>query len=299
MFIDRTTPWNGLGTVVTDTLSSEEAMIKAGLDWHVEQIPIIHAGQNSGYKMNVRSTDDKVLGVVGSRYNVVQNAHAFDFMDELLGEGIQYESAGGTANGKRIWLLAKMPETTILGDKTDPFMCLTNSHDGFGSLKVCMTPIRVACQNMLNYAFKRASRMWSVRHTGSIVNKMAVAQQTLGLATEYMEALDDVAEEFAKIKVSNSSFMGFMDSMFPVDDNMTARKEESQLQLRAQLKHAWEMDDLGNIRDNAWGLLTAVSDMATHKPPLRFTDNYKENSFMGLLDDPKLMDNAFKIISSM
>ena len=66
------------------------------------------------FKANVRDTDQKVLGVVSDKYQVVQNEEAIAFTDALLGEGVQYETAGSLADGKMIWLLAKLPEKYII-----------------------------------------------------------------------------------------------------------------------------------------------------------------------------------------
>lgn len=54
-----------------------------------------------GYRANVRSTDDAVLGVVSDRYRIVQNEEAFQFTDDLLGEGVTYETAGSLQGGKK------------------------------------------------------------------------------------------------------------------------------------------------------------------------------------------------------
>ena len=299
MFSVREKPWHGLGTVVHEAVTSREALTLAGLDWEVRQEPIIYKGQDSGYFMNIRSTDDKVLGVVGSRYKPVQNVDAFDFVDGLIGEGVTYETAGSLNSGKRIWLLAKMPDVRILDEVVEPFMCLTNSHDGFGSLKVCMTPVRVACQNTLNLALRSAKRSWNGRHTGSIESKMAAAKQTLGLAREYMSSLSETAEELYKIKVSPKDFSILQEKLFPITEDMTKRKEESQILLREQLKYAWEIDDLGNIKGTGWGFINAVADMSTHKPPARKTANYQENAFMYVIDAPILLDQAMKLIMEM
>jgi len=35
-----------------------------------------------------------MLGVVTDRYKIVQNHEAFAFADELLGEGVRFETAG-------------------------------------------------------------------------------------------------------------------------------------------------------------------------------------------------------------
>ena len=296
MFSVREKPWHGLGTIVQEAPTSKDALSLAGLDWTVRQEPVIYKEQDSGYFMNIRSTDDKVLGVVGGRYKPVQNVDAFDFVDGLIGEGVTYETAGSLNTGKRIWLLAKMPDVKILDDVVEPYMCLTNSHDGFGSLKVCMTPVRVVCQNTLNLALDGAKRTWNVRHTGSIDNKMAAARQTLGLSTAYMQSLAKEAEELYKIKIAPKDFVDLSERMFPITGDMTARKEESQILLREQLKTAWEMDDLGNIKGTGWGFMNAVADMSTHKSPARKTDNYQENAFMYVLDAPVILDTAMKLM---
>lgn len=295
-FSVREKPWHGLGTIVQEAPTSKDALHLAGLDWTVRQEPIIYKEQDSGYFMNIRSTDDKVLGVVGGRYKPVQNVDAFNFVDGLIGEGVTYETAGSLSTGKRIWLLAKMPDIKILDDVVEPYMCLTNSHDGFGSLKVCMTPVRVVCQNTLNLALDTAKRSWNVRHTSSIDSKMHAAKQTLGLANTYMDSIAKTAEDLYKIKVAPKDFEILSEKIFPITADMTKRKEEAQALLREQLKHAWEMDDLGNIKGTGWGFMNAVADMSTHKPPVRKTDNFQENAFMYVIDAPVILDQAMKLM---
>ena len=65
MFSVRETPWHGLGRIVMDAPASREALELAGLDWQVESRNI-YSGTGAmipGYRANVRSTDDAVLGV--------------------------------------------------------------------------------------------------------------------------------------------------------------------------------------------------------------------------------------------
>ena len=108
MFYVRETPWHGLGTKVMEAPDSEGALIAAGLNWNVVQEPIF-TGENEpirGYKANIRDSDRRVLGVVTDRYKVIQNREAFAFTDELLGQGVRYETAGSLQDGKKVWLLA-------------------------------------------------------------------------------------------------------------------------------------------------------------------------------------------------
>ncbi|MCX7914091.1 MAG: DUF932 domain-containing protein, partial [Thermodesulfovibrionales bacterium] len=138
MFYVREAPWHGLGKKVEYSLSSEEALREAGLDWTVIQKSIMTVDNFllPGFKANIRATDDVALGVVTDRYKIVQNNEAFAFTDVLLGEGVRYETAGSLQNGKRIWLLARLPENySVAGDLVCPYMVFSNSHDGTGAIK--------------------------------------------------------------------------------------------------------------------------------------------------------------------
>lgn len=299
MFSVREVPWHGLGTIIQEAPDSESALRLAGLDWSVKQVPVLYEGQQTGHQFNVRESDNKVLGVVGGRYKPVQNAEAFAFTDELIGGDVRYETAGSLADGKRVWMLAKMPDTHVLDDVVEPYLCLTNGHDGFSSLKVCMTPVRAVCQNTLNMALNGAKRTWTVRHSGNINAKMEEAQQTLGLAQDYMSKFAEEAEELYSIKVSPAQFKTLANNLFPMTDEMSRRKEEAQYLLQQQLTEAWNMDDLGNIRGTGWGFINAISDMSTHRPPARKTANYQENMFIYTIDAPMLLDKALKMVREL
>ena len=130
MFYVREAPWHGLGKRVEQALNSQEALKQAELDWTVIQSPIQTNAQMEipGYKANIRATDQRVLGVVTDRYKIVQNHEAFAFTDGLLGEGVKYETAGSLQNGKKVWLLARLPEDLIiLGDNVSLFSVFEQS----------------------------------------------------------------------------------------------------------------------------------------------------------------------------
>ena len=175
MFYTREKPWHGLGTMVKDSPSSAQALCLAGLDWKVEQHPIVTSDgiPLNGFWANVRNIDQKVLGVVSDKYKVVQNEEAFAFTDTLLGEGVTYETAGALQEGRKVWLLAKLPQKYIIsGDEITPYLVFSNSHDGSGAIKVAMTPVRVVCNNTLNLALEHARRIWSTTHIGDLTGKM-------------------------------------------------------------------------------------------------------------------------------
>ena len=130
------------------------------------------------------------MGVVTDRYKVIQNSEAFAFTDELLGSGVRYETAGSLADGKKVWLLARLPREYIIGgERISPYLVFSNTHDGSGAVRVAVTPVRVVCNNTLNLALDTAKRSWSMIHTGDIKGKIQEAKDTLFMAESYMDCL--------------------------------------------------------------------------------------------------------------
>lgn len=302
MFYVRETPWHGLGTRVQEAPSSSEALIKAGLDWNVVQEPIYTETEEliEGYKANVRDSDRKVLGVVTDRYKVIQNQEAFAFTDELLGEGVRYETAGSLQGGKKVWLLAHMPhEYIISGERISPYLLFSNTHDGSGAIKVALTPIRVVCQNTLNLALSQASRSWSMIHTGNIQNKLQEAKDTLFMAEKYMDNLGKEFETLRMQSITDKQVMEFIETLLPIEDNATSQQKRNMKRLQEDMKMRYfDAPDLQDVGRNAYRFINAVSDFATHAEPLRKTANYKENLFSRTLEGHPLIDKAYQMVKA-
>lgn len=302
MFYVRKTPWHGLGTKVMSAPDSEEALIAAGLNWNVIQEPIYTAENETikGYKANVRDSDRKVLGVVTDRYKVVQNYEAFSFTDELLGQGVRYETAGSLQEGKKVWLLAHMPhEYIISGERISPYLLFSNTHDGSGAIKVALTPIRVVCNNTLNLALRTAERSWSMIHTGDIKSKMKEASDTLFKAERYMDELGKEFEKLRMHKLTDQEVMDYIEVLLPVEDGSTPQQIRNMKRLQEDMKMRYfDAPDLKGVGKNAYRFINAVSDFATHAKPLRKTANYQENLFARTAEGNPLIDKAYQMVSA-
>lgn len=273
MFYTRVAPWHGLGTCVENAPGSQEALKVAGLDWKVVQKPIFtEEGQLvGGFKANIRDRDNQILGVVTDRYKVVQNEEAFAFTDQLLGEGVTYETAGSLQGGRRTWILAKLPQRYIIsGDEITPYLVFMNSHDGTGAIKAAMTPIRVVCQNTLNLALSNAKRSWSANHVGNINGKLDDARYTLLYADKYMAELGRSIDRLNQIRLSDQKVYEYINALFPLADNATEQQKKNLLRMKEDVKARYfEAPDLKHIGKNGYRFVNAVSDFATHSKPLR------------------------------
>lgn len=302
MFYVRETPWHGLGTRVWDALDSGEALEKAGLDWKVIQKPIYTGDSHlvKGYKANVRDRDNRVLGVVTDRYKVVQNEEAFAFTDALLGMGVRYETAGSLQDGRRTWILAKLPEEYIItGEQISPYLVFVNSHDGSGAIKAVLTPIRVVCQNTLNLALKTTKRSWSAIHTGDICSKMKEAEESLSLAKKYMASLGKEIEDLQRERLTDKQIREFIEILIPEEPGAAEQQKKNVRKLREDMAcRYFDAPDLKHVGKNAYRFVNAVSDFATHARPLRKTANYKENLFARTMDGNPLIDKAYQMVKA-
>ena len=294
MFSVREVPWHGLGTIVDEAPTSKEALELAGLNWEIKGQPVFDQNgiQIPGYVANTRDTDNRVMGIVSTRYSVVQNTEAFAFTDALIGDGVTYETAGALRDGKQIWLLAKLPETKVLDDTVIPYVCFTNTHDGSGSVKCCMTPIRVVCNNTLNLALKCAKRSWSTPHRGDIQGRLEEAKQTLELAEKYMVTLDEEADRLANETYSYSQMTGVLAKILPIEKDMTDRQKATVEKAREDIMVCTFAPDILKFAATKWGFLNAVADYVDHSPAIRNTKHYKENRWSSIISGAALLDKA-------
>lgn len=302
MFSVREKPWHGLGTIVLEAPASADALRLAELDWKVVQESVCtETGELiEGYKANIRDKDRRVLGVVSDRYKVVQNTDAFSFTDQLLGKGVRYETAGSLQEGRKVWLLARLPrEYIIAGERINPYLIFSNIHDGSGSVKVAVTPVRVVCNNTLNLALDTAKRSFSMIHTGNIQDKIQEAKDTLFMAEEYMDCLGIEFERLRRQKMTDAQVEEYIELLLPMEKDPTPMQEKNIIRLRKDMENRYyKAPDLQKVGNNAYRFLNAVSDFATHSDPLRRTANYRENLFARTMDGNPLIDKAYQLVKA-
>ena len=297
----RQVHWQTIGMAVHDATDSATAIRNAHLDWNVHQAPVRFFDGTQGraldsMRVNYRSDNGTALGVVSRRYAVVKNHEVFELADQI-GEGLSYNFAGTMQGGRRVWLSANLPETTIPGDKFNPNILFSNSHDGKRAVQIFVTPIRVACSNQLNLALRSATRKWFFPHFGTVTKKMNDAKRTFQLTAQFMDELEWEAETLAVAKLGRNDLRQFIEKMFPIVDSDSERKTERIKQEIERFHDCYIADDLDNFTGTKWGLLLAVSDFVTHKP-LR-TVRQREAHLSKMLEGHALLDRAYSLILSL
>ncbi len=254
MFSVRETPWHGLGTVLDEPPPRSPRRSSApGSSWRVEREPIaIDRGDAAtvddwwlprceeipGWWANVRQDTRQVLGIVGERYRIVQNIEAFQFVDQLIGSAMHFETAGSLNGGRRVWVLARLPEhIEVGGDPVRPYVLLMNSHDGSTAVVAASTPIRVVCQNTLNWGLQRARQKYSIRHTEKIREHVHQARRVLDLSIDYYRQFKHAGDQLASERFSEAQLRRVLDELYPsgTDDAAAARARRSREQTKQRI----------------------------------------------------------------
>ena len=291
---------NAYGTVdISSATNVIEALSISGLDWEVKSKPIYDENGNEypKYRANVKEDDNSLLGIVTNAYTIIQNEEAFDFVNNLSNDGFIFDRAGQFRDGKAIWLMGKLPETTILGDKVDNNLVFVNSHDGSQGVKVMMTPIRVACYNMLNLAIRKADRIWAAKHTRHLYSKIEEARYTLGLANKYIQELSIEADILANKKITDAQLEAIFDTMFPVDKTKDSERKINNVSiLKKNFFGCYDEADIAQFRGTVWGAINAMADLVDHSQPSRNTSGYYGNAWNKLITGHPVLDTFYNMV---
>jgi phage/plasmid-like protein (TIGR03299 family) len=227
----RKPPRHGLGVVLDEYPQSiDEALEKAGLGWRVNHGDVLVVKRPewtddfgtkhppelipaNGFKANIREDTGDVLGIVSDEYEVVDNRAAFAFLDALINSDMHFETAGSLWGGRRVWVLARLPEYVELGgDLSALYVYVANSHDGSMAVTAAVTPIRIVCASTLGAAVRQAEhgvnagRTFRFRHTGNLEAKFAEARQVLGMTINYQQQFKELADRTAREHIAEWAF---------------------------------------------------------------------------------------------
>lgn len=277
-------PWQGLGTNVSTAVTAAEAMQKAGLDYGVAVRRLLTEDKVlvDNFAATVRTDDGSVLGVTSDNYKIVQNIEAFNFADTLAAEhGLVYESAGCLMNGGKTWLTCRLPQNKLLDDDLDMYLVIFNSHDGKGSIRICLTPVRVVCSNMQNLVQRNHLAQFSIYHSSLVSDRLREANETLQNYIMYLSQLNKIAEHLVTVKMDDDKVVDMFDKLY-IKKELKQVKQRNLLDIRDTIIEAAKEDNLRNYNGTAWAYVQAVLDVAQHRAPKRSSTTYQARLFTTL-----------------
>jgi phage/plasmid-like protein (TIGR03299 family) len=297
-------PWHGLGQPVANNMSVDEMLDASGTNWTVSKRPlyfpkIVPEGAPTSLRIApeeyalVRDSDERLLDTVGSNFKPVQNRDIFDFFKRFVEAGdMEMETAGSLKGGRFVWALARISDSFKIGkaDSVNGYLLLSQPHQFGFSLTAALTPVRVVCNNTLNYAVgsqrdgseggRNTAHFRMVHSRLFDADAKAEAERALGLAHEGMKAFSHTAELLSGVAAKDAELTDYFHNVLQLEqdeEEQDPEKDEKENRNVRRFREAFLSSpgaELNTAKGNWWGAFNAVTYTVDHK--------------MGLTDDNRL-----------
>jgi len=293
---NRRNAWKRGGTAVEST-SAQAVAREAGLDWKVELTDLYAERQTvvSPYdtlteklvvprkQAVIKRTDDgeSVIGVVGSKYKIVQNMEVFGALDTLIESGeARYSAAGEYNGGANVWMLMELPTgVTVANDPHAAYLLAKTSQDG--SCSVIIRPIieRVFCANQIGkiiHGKMKKPLMYKMKHTTNSELSISDIRDITSITYQAIEEYELTAAQLLKREVDKQQAMNIFKKVWalpPEIENtpyeMLSKGQRKQFTMSTDARAAaWNIYNSSptqeNIKGTAFGVWQAVIEYADY-----------------------------------
>ena len=227
----RTPAWHGLGTVFDKPVQTAELLDLAHLSgWNVRLRDLETGARATGPASYEVVRDNPFdggldrLGIVGSRYGIVQNEAVAEFGDLLLNGRRRWETAGSINGGRVVFLTLVALDDLVLdpngqADTIRKYLMLQTSHDGSTNIIAKKVDTRVVCSNTLDVALREAGNVFKIRHMAGVdvskAERLAEAQRLLGFDGAYDKAFEADAKRMIETQQTKDAFWSLVQDVFP------------------------------------------------------------------------------------
>lgn len=273
-------------------LTVEDALKGLDLDFTVETRKA-YTTNSKGHRMtipgmfaNVREDTEQVLGVVGDRYKVMQNADALSIGNLLLDSGdALIESGWSLRGGRQVGVTFRIPSADIAvpgdgGGFLQMYLMVQNSHDGNSSISGHIGPVRTACVNMIRLFLRSAVSSFKIRHTSGVDGKVAAMKDALGLTYRYKVEAEKAIDRLLNTTLVESQIDEILKAAFPIREEASDAQRDNSVQ-GAILQNWQTSPTIADVRETGWGLVNAVNEYFEHLAPVR-TKTFDEDSVRGI-----------------
>jgi phage/plasmid-like protein (TIGR03299 family) len=269
------TPWEDISTDVRSTETLAEAMDAANVAFSVEVLPayfrkggIQYVARNHNFI--VRTDINAVLGYCKTKFRPLQNHDAFDFLGDLIERGwCELDYIGTLGVGQKVWALAAIHNgefRVVDGDNIKLYLTIINSHDGKGSVTVCVTPIRITCANMFS-ALGSSDDIIKFNHSGNVTAKLEAVKQ---LVQKQLEAGKKLTADLRSLATCDWPSPKQLDEYFRdvfhiVDEKEASAKSNNKVKKLHELFIHGKGNSLATVRGTWYAAYNAVSEYLNYE----------------------------------
>jgi phage/plasmid-like protein (TIGR03299 family) len=278
------TPWGAAATEIKDTfLSVEDVMANSGLNYNVilEDCYLSDGIKVPKTKITVRDDNRKVMGTVGDRYKILQNADAFSWFQDFIDAKVAtIEHAGALKHGNLVFVQAKInndPVEIVAGDAVQSYITMLNSFDGSTSIFAGFFPRRIFCQNQLPAL--KASKMLKLKHTKNLHVGLDKIKEIMDVQNQEFIATTEQYKFLASKGVNKADLEKYVKLVFSKGEDDETEIRESRIQ---EITTSFEegLGQSGNTR-NYYGLFNALNETLNYTTG-RSVDSRLASLWMGV-----------------
>lgn len=307
LVLARKGAWHGLGQILPDQFTPDEALAAGFLDWEVSLVPLttvpLLGGPRDGDRVEVpaqrgvvRSDTGTVLGVVGDRYTPVQNREVFELIRDgvasVTDAPVKIESCGSFKGGAITFVCVQTHQFEV-GDR-DPvrtFALFGNSHDGSRAFTCLNTSVRVVCNNTYNLALREGANRQAARHTATVHGRIERIAAQLVAGVDAAQAFEAQARTMAGRKLRGPTALQelygrvYLHAVGKPEDERARRKAQATMAEWTSNFWAGRTAQLGNENDGSvWAAFNAVTEWADHARTVR-SETPERRMFANLYGD--------------
>ena len=296
LVLNRVPAWHGLGLVMGEAPTPEEALEAANLNWRVGQYKLrgFGTGECDGDEIeipsdvaNVRLGNPKLLlGVVGKGYVPFQNQALMELCNAFADEGLtpKIESAGSLRNGRVVFFLAQTGSFYV-GSKNDEvrqYLLITNSHDGTLSICILPTDIRVVCKNT-HAAAMSEGLIFQFKHTPNVIARVEEAKPAIHNAIKTAKKMEEMSKALGEKPMTEQEMNEFFLKVYQksygaIPSNPKNRSEENRRNRSIKVISKWQANlqmelDVREMERSLWTAVNSITEWSDHDRTVRVTEN--------------------------
>ena len=135
-----------------------------------------------------------------------------------------------------------------------------NSHDGSTGVIAATTPIRVVCQNTLNWGLRSAKQRFSICHTGAVTQRVHEARRVLDFSINYYQQFKCYGDQLASEHCTERQLRKVLDVLYPQRGRRQGEQHTEMLCALATWRS--ELDDTGIDPRDELAFQTQLNDYA-------------------------------------
>lgn len=236
----REPAWHGLGTVLTDQVTAQEAIKIGGIDFEYKSAPIGYDLPDGTFVSDgdrvaiLRSPvkDDNVwrrLGFASANYTYLQNAELAEGLDAIAEKtGWKFETVGALGHGQTVFMTLSAGKRSVFGDEYDQFFIVSDGKVAGRALGITVAPVRVVCANTLAMAEQSATNHIRLPHNKSVASDFAFWLNLIGGLEKDRERAFKSLEMMAKRRIEDVDAKAIIAAAFPMPNrNQKARQSDA------------------------------------------------------------------------